>query len=407
MMHDEKLSIGIVVFHEDRSTDFAISSAKAQSDICNEIIISDNNVNRSHDVIKRWNQDLRVKYINSGCNIGMFQNFVRAYDNSTNRYFCWLSDDDFIHPKLSETIALEIARNSDDVVAWTGLSTVHTNDYCSRLSGRIFPSFISDKRIERLRDVAYLGQWGYPFYSIIDKNKISIETLRRFCDWPAPVEGLDWAWIYSLALRGKIKVLPQQMYYYNLENWAVNGSGVSGQRKKFANAIRKEFHINEELIEELTKLNRCLLYLSYTFSDYIDFVNSNNAAYSAKDVNDLINLWCYDIVNKLFRMTPLNLVSSEKYHHFLKSQNLRDFIFNLADFYDQYLINPLVGEFVRKIFSSELCEDQMKIMNTPLKKIKSKSFSIRDIQIKKLKLLMYFLKSMLCDKVILLPRISK
>ncbi len=90
-----------------------------------------------------------------------------------------------------------------------------------------------------------------------------------------------------------------------------------------------------------------------------------------------------------------------------EDKNLRCFIFNLADFYDQYLINPLVGEFVRKIFSPELCEDQMKIMNTPLKKIKRKSFSIREIQTKKLKLLMYFLKSMLCDKVILLPGISK
>ena len=45
-----------------------------------------------------------------------------------------------------------------------------------------------------------------------------------------------------------------------------------------------------------------------------------------------------------------------------EDKNLRCFIFNLADFYDQYLINPLVGEFVRKIFPPDLCEDQMKIM---------------------------------------------
>jgi hypothetical protein len=87
-----------------------------------------------------------------------------------------------------------------------------------------------------------------------------------------------------------------------------------------------------------------------------------------------------------------------------EDKNLRCFIFNLADFYDQYLINPLVGEFVRKIFPPDLCEDQMKIMNTPLKKLKRKGFSIRDIQIKKFKLLMYLLKSMFRDKIILLPK---
>lgn len=397
----------MAILRENKMADFAISSAKVQSNICGEIIISDNNENRSQEVIDDWCSDLRVKYVNSGCNIGMFRNYVRAYDNSNNQYFCWLSDDDFIHPMFSEVVATEITRDTNnDTVAWVGLSTVHSKNYCSRLTGRIFPSIISPKRIDRLRDVAYFGQWNYPFYSVIDKNKISIETLRKFCEWPAPDDGLDWAWTYALALRGKIKVIPEQMYFYDISNWQ-NGSGKSKQLKQFKKAIKNEFCGNEELIEKLTVLNRFLLYMTFTLSDYIDYVDSDNTAYSAQDVNDMIKLWCHDMVGELIKMKPLNETCSEKYFHFLKSRNIRDFIYRLSDIYDQYLINPSVCMFLRKIYASEVCIDKMNVMNTAIKKPKQKNFSISNIQTKGFRLLMHFWIHIMIDKIVFLPRSSK
>ena len=218
-----------------------MQSAMSQSDNCNEIIISVNNVERCSNLVDDWRKDSRVKYINGNGNIGMYKNFVRAYDNSKNRYFCWLSDDDFLHPILADVVSSCILNNLDhDVLAWTGLSSVHSNGHCSRLTGRIYPSFTSTKPINRLRDVAFFGQWNYPFYSIFDKNKVSIETLRKFCDWPASVDGMDWAWTYSLALRGKIKVVPEQMYFYNIANWE-NADGESKKHINFTKFIRTEF----------------------------------------------------------------------------------------------------------------------------------------------------------------------
>jgi hypothetical protein len=404
MLISNKLSIGIALFRDDRSSNFAIQSAMSQSDNCNEIIISDNNEERSSNLIDDWCKDSRVKYINANSNIGMYKNFVRAYDNSKNRYFCWLSDDDFLHPILADVVSSCILNNLDhDVLAWTGLSSVHSNGHCSRLTGRIYPSFTSTKPINRLRDVAFFGQWNYPFYSVFDKNKVSIETLRKFCDWPASVDGMDWAWTYSLALRGKIKVVPEQMYFYNIANWE-NADGESKKHINFTKFIRTEFHGENKLINELTKLNRALLYMAFTFSDYIDYVNANKKDSCGSDVNDLIDLWCHNVLENLIRLRPLTLVAAKKYDHFLSSHDLREFIYNLADFYDQYLINPSVGMFVRTIFSAEVCNDQMKILETHIPKLKKRSFSIRNLQTKRLRLFGYVILHCIRDKAVFIPR---
>jgi glycosyltransferase involved in cell wall biosynthesis len=403
-MINNKLSIGIALFRDDRSANFAIQSAMAQSDNCNEIIISDNNVERCSNLVDDWRKDSRVKYINGNGNIGMYKSFVRAYDNSKNRYFCWLSDDDFLHPILADAVTECILSNFDqDVLAWAGLSTVHSNNHCSRLTGRIYPSFTSTKPINRLRDVAFFGQWNYPFYSVLDKNKVSIETLRKFCDWPASVDGMDWAWTYSLALRGKIKVVPEQMYFYNISNWE-NADGASKKHINFTKFIRTEFHGEDKLINELTKLNRALLYMTFTFSDYIDHVKTNNNASCGNDVNDLMELWCHNILENIVRLRPLTLPATKKYDNFLSSHNLREFIYNLADFYDQYLVNSSVGHFVRTIFSAEVCNDQMKILETHILKIKKRSFSIRNLQTKNLRLFFYIFLHVIRDKIVFLPK---
>ena len=406
-MINNNLSIGIALFSDDRSANFAIQSAMAQSDNCNEIIISDNNAGRSSNLIDDWRKDSRVKYINCYSNIGMYKNFVRAYDNSKNRYFCWLSDDDFLHPMMTDVILLAIGKNQDEnVVAWSGIPTVHSTKHCSLISGRIHPSFSSYKRIQRLRDVAYFGQWNYPFYSIIDKNKVSIETLRKFCNWPAAIDGMDWAWTYSLALRGKIHVIPEQMYFYDISNWQNESSSIN-QDIEFIKIIRDEFRANKRTIDDLTRLNRWLLYMSYTFSDYIDFIDGNNAYFNISDVNDLIKLWCIDIVSKLILVYPKRISILESYENFIKSRDVKSFMINLAHFYDEFLIEPSMQNFILSIFSSESCNDKKQILTTIINKPEIKNFSIKNIQTNSLHKYKYILDSLMRGKIVLLPRIKE
>jgi glycosyltransferase involved in cell wall biosynthesis len=407
MSLNNNLSIGIALFRDDRSANFAVNSALVQSDKCDEIVISDNNPNRSSNAIRDWLKDSRVKYINTDGNIGMYQNFIRAYDNSTNRYFCWLSDDDFLHPMLADAILHEIPNNKDEnIVAWSGISTIHSTNHCSRLSGRVYPSFTSTNPIQRLKDVAYFGQWNFPFYSIIDKSKISIETLRRFCEWPAPIDGIDWAWSYALALRGKIKIIPEQIYFYNISNWQ-NSNSTNRQLINFTKAVRSEFHTNELLIDELTKINRSLLYMAFTFYDYIEYTDQNKNAYDQKHVSDLIKLWCHNVIDDVVNITPSTLVLQRRCQVFLKSGNLRDYMFNLADFYDYYLEDPMVSEFFRKIFSNEQCADHMQILSRPVKKMKKQSYSVKKNQTNFIKLGVYLLIHFIRDKLIFLPQANK
>jgi glycosyltransferase involved in cell wall biosynthesis len=213
----EKLTIGILTFKPDRRVYMAIASALAQSDFLVEIIISDNGHNENLGIISR-NLDRRVTYTRNEPGISAIENFIKVYELASTRYFCWLADDDFISPALAQVLA-HIVSDKPGFVAYCGLPNSHTLKRGTCPSRRLMTQLSSDSIYHRILDVFAHGAYNFPFYSVFDKEKLSIEPIKRLLGWPSEKQSIDYVMSINLAVSGRIYISSQFLYFYDQTNW--------------------------------------------------------------------------------------------------------------------------------------------------------------------------------------------
>lgn len=285
------ISIGMPIYRDGRECNFAVESVLAQSVQVSEIIISDNNPNRSKSDIYRWTRDHRVKYINTGENIGSMQNFTRAWKNSSNRYFMFLGDDDFLHPSFANSVSNHIANSESKYIAWSFLPSVHLPNKGSIISGDIFSSIDSTSSISRFHQVRKYGQWNYLFYSVYDKSQVSIDELQSFYDaWPSYSSGIDWAWTYGIALLGSTKLIPEQLFFYCQDNWHSKTEYTDRETSAFNSFLKPRILCEDTNLA--IRLNFSILLFFYIFkifaNKYIsEEVAEENLAYQALYIDEI------------------------------------------------------------------------------------------------------------------------
>lgn len=212
-----KLTIGIPLYKADRRFYQCLGSAMAQSNVVQEIIICDNGDNYSECeyAIKK---DSRIRYIKNIENIGAIKNFIKLFDEAKSRYFAWLGSDDFIAPSFAETVLKAIEKYPTDV-AFYGLPTSHSETHGSLPAGRIMVVSEGKDSYDRVLDIFAAHKFASSYYSVMDKQKVSIEPLRIISNFPYTQHSLDYAWLISLAIQGKMRLIPEQIYFYDKTNW--------------------------------------------------------------------------------------------------------------------------------------------------------------------------------------------
>lgn len=263
-----KISVGLPFYRAGNSVEFCVQSVLNQSRPADEIVIVDNLVTRSKSCIQRWSANHRVRYINTGQNVGVLQNFIRAWDLSSHRYFAWVADDDFLHPEALAAYELNVARSRDNnAVAWCGIPSVFYSSTGSRITGNRFSSFEVPSMLDRVALVCRYGQWNYPFYSMYDKSLLSIDWIKKFCDWPLGTTSIDWCWTYALAAHGCIKLIPSQLYFYNQDNWAPGANWEARLNNSFAMNLGN--HLTGILAtDEIRALSTNLMLLLFVVSSF-------------------------------------------------------------------------------------------------------------------------------------------
>jgi glycosyltransferase involved in cell wall biosynthesis len=289
----QKISIGIPISRNMPCTYFAVASALAQSSAVSEIVISDNCLNRDSKKVSRWLEDERVRYINTGQNVGAIGNFIRCWEEANERYFIWLGDDDFLHPSFGASLLKHIERSDGGIVAWSLLPSVHLSDRGTRPSGSIFPSIDGATAAERVRQVQSVNRWNFFFYSLFDRQNVSIHTLKYFMEnWPSYTGDFDWAWTYSVAINGRIELVPEQLYFYNFDNWNSIGDANDREMTAFRNHLKPDsnkvdlkilMHVNCVLVSVLFILEHLLAQSKYTINYAFDYQSRNGATQSMAD----------------------------------------------------------------------------------------------------------------------------
>ncbi len=116
-----KLSIGMPTYNRKDKLTRAVQSVLKQTYQNWELIISNNA--STDDTFKYLDtiKDSRITVVNNGTNIGQFNNLFQTYKLSTQPFFCWLSDDDYICEKFFlEKVALAISQNKQVSLIYSG-----------------------------------------------------------------------------------------------------------------------------------------------------------------------------------------------------------------------------------------------------------------------------------------------
>lgn len=254
-----ELSIAIPAFRSGSDSDRCISSALDQNPAIAKVVILDNNMSLDRDIPNKEALISNGVYIRNETNLGAIKNFIACWHATPSRYFTWLGDDDFISPGFTDEIANAIKMSTSNTTCWSGIPSQYNNQSGIRRSGIFFPDIASPSPIERMKQCAHFGKWNYPFYSVVDRDRVSIEPFANLVDWPASLDGFDWAWSYYLAISGRINIIPRQLYFYNTQNWIDKNVGndfVALYRDKY---LRPDMDLDFNTIESFVGMNRMLI----------------------------------------------------------------------------------------------------------------------------------------------------
>lgn len=205
------VSVGVPVYNGERFLARAVDSILSQSVTDIEVIIVNNASTDATDDIcqEAVARDSRIRYVRQPHNVGAAANFNRTLELAGAEYFCWLAHDDWV---ASDYLAKCLRRlaGQPDVVLCSSMMGV-TDD-----TGGVFR-----ERHERLS--------GADAASARSRYHSMIWTLR---DPTAPVFGVmrtsavvaaggiplvpepDRQLLYDLALRGRLRSVPEVLFFH-------------------------------------------------------------------------------------------------------------------------------------------------------------------------------------------------
>ena len=366
-MEPLQISIAIPLNRSGCDSTRCINSAIDQNAAITKVVILDNNMSIARDIPNKEN----CVYIKNKANLGAHKNFIACWHATPSRYFTWLGDDDFISPGFSNEIVAAIKASPPNTTCWSGIPSQYNSQSGIRRSGIFFPDISSSLPIERMRQCVQFGKWNYPFYSVIDRDRVSIEPLANLGDWPASLDGLDWAWSYYLAISGRINIIPRQLYFYNTQNWAdkdVGNDFIALYRDKF---LAPDEDLDITTIGSFVGINRMLITMLLIIDGLSDLEKRNTffESNSKCSVGDILIAALEFILGRFLSAcmgnSYLNKNSSDmKYIRVAidsKSLSISEFMLRVGRVYSSYLrpefcVNIFIKEALDKISSNSIKE---------------------------------------------------
>lgn len=209
------ITIGIPAFNGGDKFRMALASAVANKNLIEQILVVDDGNNR--DILSGFN-DSRIVYYQNQSRLYMWKNFLKALRLSNTQYFSWLADDDFISPSLGSAVSLAV-RHNPEAVAYMGIPTTHAPNRGSKPARCLILPSKETSSYNRILDVFGSNSYGALFYSVFDRNKISMLPLELLCEYPSKQYSYDYVWMMHIAIQGSIAYIPEQLYFYDQSNW--------------------------------------------------------------------------------------------------------------------------------------------------------------------------------------------
>jgi len=215
MSRTPSVSIGLPIRNGERFLAATLESILGQTFEDFELILSDNaSSDSTADICVAYaKRDKRVKYNRNTTNLGLTQNFNRAFELSSGKYFRWSSADDLFAP-TSIAVCLEVLSNHPEVALCYPKTILIDSDgktireYEDNLDLRL--SRAVDRFRVTLRNIGLVNA----HYGLIRADVLRRTSL--FGSYP----GSDMVLLAELALYGQFWEIPQPLFFRRMHDRA-------------------------------------------------------------------------------------------------------------------------------------------------------------------------------------------
>ena len=222
------LSIGLPVYNGERYLSQSLDSLLAQTFADFEVIVSDNaSTDSTQEICREYaSLDPRIRYCRSPVNVGAPQNYKRAFDESSGRYFKWHTSDDLVGPQFVE-------RCMDALTADPRIVLVYTKSQLVDDVGAYIADVAQDVALDssspsaRFRQVH--GNLGFcnVIYGVLRRDVLErTRGLGAFFD-------SDRVLIAELALHGRFYEVPEVLFSRRMHSGAFSGQQSYAARLQF------------------------------------------------------------------------------------------------------------------------------------------------------------------------------
>lgn len=203
-----KVSIGMPVFNGERFLEDALRSLASQTFTDFEVIMCDNaSTDGTREIWEQYKHRFaEARYIRNPVNYGAARNYNLAFQESRGKYFKWAAHDDMLAPDYLEKCYLELERDP-------ALAIAHTETMLIDESGRelgVNPdnlTLMSPKPHQRLAVLFRNVNLCNPILGVIRSELLKRTSLI------GNYIGSDYILLLQLCLLGKIREIPEPLFY--------------------------------------------------------------------------------------------------------------------------------------------------------------------------------------------------
>jgi glycosyltransferase involved in cell wall biosynthesis len=202
------VNIGMPVYNEARYISKAIESVLSQEFTDFQLIIFDNSSTDNTIAVcqKYADRDSRIKIIKNPINIGVSDNFKKAFEESNSPYFVWISGHDLWHPQFLAKCVDGLEKNLSVVLYYPRSTWIDDTNRDLGEIGRNIETRGLDP-VSRFQVVLWGMGYGSPTYGLIRSSAMKQVTLGT------KVVGLDNIILNELSLLGDIAYLDEPLHY--------------------------------------------------------------------------------------------------------------------------------------------------------------------------------------------------
>lgn len=207
-----RISFGMTLYNNARYLPKAMDSLLAQSyDDFQIIAIDDCSTDETPDIMRKYlRQDCRISYQRNESRQGMIATWRKAFVEAKRKpidYFAWASDHDVWHPNWLETLAEELSRHEDVVLAYPLTARMSEDDEILKRPSQVFDTFNLSSRA-RVGAIASLESGaGNMVYGLFRAK--ALERAGVFRPFLLP----DMLLMLELSLHGSFKQVPDELWY--------------------------------------------------------------------------------------------------------------------------------------------------------------------------------------------------